>query len=800
MTDLKGTPFVDLEYGISIDYVHKWNMVSAIREFLMNANDYGNGTARAQYKDGFGIIENDGAGIPPNIWALGRSIGRDNQNANGQNGEGMTLGMLVAFREKRQVLVETVGYSAYPVETFSDRFQDTVLAIRKHNTNRTNGTRVTVECTKEEFSEATSLFINFTKVTPVDEAAGIYKKTREPMLYINSLASSPINGIFSYSISGQGKEVTNRDREYIRSDVVSDIVRKCLGKATNPDVVTEWVKHGIRFSKNKKWRGTGVEHNFTEPPFDVTPEFKNAVLAMFDGTPVIKSDSYSYEGEAKDSVAVISGYDVIHVMSPVVGKYLKALGIKTVESVIKNTYVDKEKEIVFPITRNWGVFSPQEGVKQVIMNAYDYSNRSPSIKYDPKTKTLVATSYGNDFARTDWLLGESKGRGDKNAVGQYGEGMKIAAVVAARSGGVFKIETSKEIFTAQMKKVEYFDNIDVLVVGCQTKEKPEDGQYTVVTMFAEPGIYNSAAQFFSDLLDLAYHDEALGIIDLKSNPSYGNGKDMLFFADGIRVYAGANSIFGYSAKGVKQHLDRARNAIPRHVAVAAVRKALTSTKSTTVIDAVLTAIKNGKTWGVVETVALPNRVSAIWKKEAEKIFGKKVCFSSGHNPEADTNMKYLGYTVIPSSDIQEVEVFLGKLGYKQSDQTTKSKKEIKSDEEKTSILMAASMTKEEKDSADLFSEVKSKIEAVNPNLRPPLDPCFVDAWPEDLDTADGWCQMSDGKIFMKRHLLSKPIDRLLGVYAHELAHALSKAADGSIEFERKLTYILGVVLSGYLPQ
>lgn len=151
---------------VSPEYCPNWGIKEALRELFQEALDvrrlYGcNSEVRYDGSTGRVVIQDDGPGIELSSFVLGKSNKRDNDQAIGQFGEGMKLGCLILVRNGREVIIETKGYTLRPVIAENPDFGCEVLAFEIEENTRTVGTVFYVEATREEYEQASNLFLEF---------------------------------------------------------------------------------------------------------------------------------------------------------------------------------------------------------------------------------------------------------------------------------------------------------------------------------------------------------------------------------------------------------------------------------------------------------------------------------------------------------------------------------------------------------------------------------------------------------------------------------------------------------------
>jgi hypothetical protein len=128
---------------------------------------------------------------------------------------------------------------------------------------------------------------------------------------------------------------------------------------------------------------------------------------------------------------------------------------------------------------NWKLM---EGLRELIQNAkdaevqhdakmtIDYRNRRVD-GYD--TGGLIITNDGCTMPLEALLLGHTTKLGDSRTIGQYGEGLKLAAVALIRNGYKLKIRNGSEVWEPKIEKSATFDS-NVLVFDIHKGRKFEN--------------------------------------------------------------------------------------------------------------------------------------------------------------------------------------------------------------------------------------------------------------------------------------------------------------------------------------
>jgi hypothetical protein len=111
-----------------------------------------------------------------------------------------------------------------------------------------------------------------------------------------------------------------------------------------------------------------------------------------------------------------------------------------------------------------------EAIREIIQNARDAHLDGHTMSFEHKKDKLVVTSQGVTLQHSVFLLGETGKEGRTDTAGKFGEGLKLAMLVCARSGIPMTIRNGGEVWEP---KIEFDDNFkrDVLVIHIRNTNK-----------------------------------------------------------------------------------------------------------------------------------------------------------------------------------------------------------------------------------------------------------------------------------------------------------------------------------------
>lgn len=123
-------------------------------------------------------------------------------------------------------------------------------------------------------------------------------------------------------------------------------------------------------------------------------------------------------------------------------------------------------------SKKWGL---QEALRELLQNAIDFANESEdntmSINYDEETSTLSIANKNSILTKKTLLLGYTSKEDKPNAIGQFGEGYKIALLVLNRLQKNVTIYNygRKEIWTTKFVKSKKYEGELVLKISIDTE-------------------------------------------------------------------------------------------------------------------------------------------------------------------------------------------------------------------------------------------------------------------------------------------------------------------------------------------
>lgn len=606
-----------ITYPISLKYGHKdWDVISALREFLSNMLD-----TKKEYSvthDGtYAYIEDQGEGLPKKSFVLGESTRDDSQI--GQFGEGLKLGFLTLLRENRTVEVSTVGYDILVQAVQSETYESTVMQLIFSPNKRTLGTWIKVQCSKEELEEAMSLFLQLREPQRVD--AGIYLPGGS--VYVLGLRTAKIpNMLFSYNI--EDKTMTNRDRNIVDTAKLQANIIKILEKAKNQKFIQTILSS---FQDNN----TAFEYQLAFKPHYMDA-WKKAMDKLYPKV-CLSSDLKS------DLIAHVMGYTVLRNVPHHLLQIFKQLGCKE-SSVYASQYqgegLEQKNKIVYPIADTYvSEWNRVDAIREFIANALDAGE--PRLVHNGKEARI--SDSGEGILKKNLVLGGTSKSKNAQAIGKFGEGLKMACLVLARTGSNVKIETVGTTYTAKLEYHEEFDS-NLLVIE-YVKNARTKGSSIVFECTKEE--LESAKNKFIHFQGIRKKPVKSGNLEVYAD---GNGR---IYVNGLET-AQKSGIFNYNVLDKSALDSRDRNSIDESKFRQWLAEFLSKTTDEEIIHAYLSKWRGRERAIEYEIQFVPSSFT-LWTKAVKKIFAK-TAFSSGTWDDSDFITKQAGYellTNVPSS-------------------------------------------------------------------------------------------------------------------------------------------------------
>ena len=314
-----------LEYPLSPKYIPTWTINEALRELIANALDT-NTKVHCVWKNGYGHIVDTAEGIPPSFWVLGEG----NHGVIGQFGEGLKLAMLVLAREKRNVVLETVGYQVIPNLIYSASYDTELLELEYSPNIQEKGTSIHIACTEEEFNRAKDCFLVFNPIPVLHAKLGILDAPGK--IYVNGVFVQTIRSLWGYNITD--KSLANRDRSILDWKKIERYIARILALLNNLPLVIKLLEMG---KENDNY--------FYETCIGIIPEhpfvWRKAFYQLFGSKACLPASNDT------DNHVKLFGWHVIKLPFPLCAT-LRVTGVLTISQVLVK--ISNHKIITIPKT------------------------------------------------------------------------------------------------------------------------------------------------------------------------------------------------------------------------------------------------------------------------------------------------------------------------------------------------------------------------------------------------------------------------------------------------------------------
>lgn len=205
--------------------------------------------------------------------------------------------------------------------------------------------------------------------------------------------------------------------------------------------------------------------------------------------------------------------------------------------------------------KSWGIL---EALRELMQNCIDRQTEEPDatiiLNYEPLTETMIIGSRKSNLPIKTLLLGETTKANNKNAIGTYGEGYKLAILVLIRTGVTIEIENGKELWQPYFVKSRKFD-AQVLTIEQQRGHKFQD------LVFKLRGISPEAYNDFQNKC-LYFHPRIETIDTSRGRILLDEQYQKQIYCEGLFICTLPSKLkYGYDMKAPYCQLDRDRNKV-----------------------------------------------------------------------------------------------------------------------------------------------------------------------------------------------------------------------------------------------
>jgi hypothetical protein len=384
-----------------------------------------------------------------------------------------------------------------------------------------------------------------------------------------------------------------------------------------------------------------------------------------------------------------------------------------------------------------------QAIREILANALD-THTKPVITWEAGVATV--TDFGSGFHPNGLLIGETTKT--NNDIGQYGEGLKVGAMVLLRNGSWITAESLVKRYTFKME--DSIVGTAVLTIYIDECVTPKEG--TIVRFACTQAELDEAKSLF-----------------LAITPRDRYDKNILHHAGSIYVQGllteQLKSILSYNITA-KDAMNRDRTVLNRDVVSREVKNILRQTKSYEAITDIIRACEDeGMRNSLEADCYFTPEHKRLWKKAFNELHGNKACLTERQASRAS----YLGFKCItlPWSIRHTLNNAGVKLDYEVVHKDTSRSSMVNVTDSQRAILAKARAILQPVFAPDLTTKYTVRI-------------CKM--------RSDGEC---DGKVIRINISILDDLDKTMAVLFHELCHLVYGHADCSAEFEADLTYYGG---------
>ncbi|MDI6824633.1 MAG: hypothetical protein QME87_09810 [Bacillota bacterium] len=374
---------------------------------------------------------------------------------------------------------------------------------------------------------------------------------------------------------------------------------------------------------------------------------------------------------------------------------------------------------------------------------------------------VVVEDDGPGLPRAALALGVSGKRGEDRLIGQFGEGLKLAALVAAREGRRMEIET---VGFAVVPRIVRDPSLGCEVLAFEVRDNSRS-RGTCITVEATRDEYLAARRQFLELsregLEVLYRDE--------------DGRPVIFrpagrvFVNGCLAQEREDLLFSYDLSGsdVKQAQNRDRTVLDDYQLGRAVRDLLSGVRSARVIEDLFRSAYNAPV-NLEHRYLLnvPQALHPVWREGLRRALGPRVALGD-HTPADEELRVSYGYRVLERYPSAWVDLF-----------------------EDLGVYYSARTLADLHHRSGRRVDLTARERAVLDWIRQVVATCVADPGRVEVVEylvagnvqVDGCWDSGARVIRLRRSVLADP-KRALGALVHEVLHRESGASDCTRSFE-----------------
>lgn len=733
------------------DYLKQtWDIVKSLTEIIQNCIDSKKVVSIDMVGDGIAGIIDKGRGMEKKHILIGCS--EKSAEDIGQFGEGLKLALLVYAKKKKLIIVETKGFSIVPRFEYNPDLQEEVLYFYLKDTDKPSGTAVYAECEKEELEKAKSFFLVLQNKKKYTDS--IYEG--DGKIYVNGFFIAQRNSRFDYNLNLKDK--VNRDRTVLDEMALENSIAEIIKKLDNKEVIRLLLENPTDYPQEALERRLGL----TAPYFSQLKHlhlWKEVAEEIFPKTCMSSGTAMDDFGAEKIGYSVLREID-----TPFPGILTQILPNAR---IVMEKYADKvveEDTMYFPFLR-W--YMPNgtliDAIVEFTTNAYD-TGTPFTLEYE--NGKVIIEDQGPGLKKENLVFG--KHVGDRNKIGFWGEGLKLAILIATRDEADLLIESTNFNLKASFEYSEKYGSASVLALHLLP---PTRSKGTRISLLASEAQFKEAKRRISYLLE---RDK------LKPIWREPNVRKQGFYVQGIFVEE-IDTLFSYNTNDKSLLATRDRNYVDYWVKADIIKEALENLEDEKLIRFYLGFKKSNINKFEYQIEFTPKNAD-LWNKIVKEMY-PNYCIPSNvtfHNVMAE-DQGYVLLNNLPHGAKKTMCNFLPKAEKIAFQQHTKV----------GPIIPFSEFTSDEKEMWSKAFKLIYRIYNIDID-----ESVFITSEFKQINGKEGTLGLYEEdangqrRYYILREAMKDP-ETFIGTLIHEIEHGISGAPDNTREFENALTKRLG---------
>lgn len=417
----------------------------------------------------------------------------------------------------------------------------------------------------------------------------------------------------------------------------------------------------------------------------------------------------------------------------------------------------------------------EKAIREIIQNYLDSRKEFNCEGHlDWRDGMGIAKDYGPGLELRHLALGVSEKDGD--TIGKYGEGLKLALLVMAREGRDIEVWANGNVIRPTIEHdADYQTEVMVLNVEPMAPRHAATHTGTSVKFECTEEELEAGKRYFEHYL--VKKDDFEWMERGKISTPGG-----FIFINGAKVGEIPNALFSYhlQERETGDIGNRDREIVNRNLVERVVRKVISETSSTKVMERILLAVaREEEAWEVeigLNEWMLSKDSRRVWKRAFNKVIGKDAVVSDG-NQNADVQARYKGHKILKVGfRWQEA---LGAIGVETSTEV------ITRNNGGAKKIALKNLTEEERSNFKTARTLVERHYNETGSVSIAEDLSKMSGASQDIKV-NGVYKRSEDRIYLRRSILAD-LQQTIHVLLHEAVHKHSGAGDCTAEFERALT-------------